>query len=118
MIIKKLFRCLDQLRVNQNDPNRYEMVKYRNSKLTHLFQSYFEGRGKIKMVVCINPNMSEFDENVHVMQFAETARQVSRKLRSELSMKSHLKTYKKALFTLLVKISPLKVRQNTIYRSK
>jgi len=71
-----LRRCLDQLRINQNDPNRYEMVKYRNSKLTHLFQSYFEGRGKIKMVVCINPNMSEFDENVHVMQFAETARQV------------------------------------------
>ena len=70
-------RCLDQLRINQNNPNNYEMVKYRNSKLTHLFQSYFEGRGKIKMVVCINPNMEEFDENVHVMQFAETARQVT-----------------------------------------
>jgi len=71
-----LRRCLEQLRSNQKNPASAELVKYRNSKLTYLFKSYFEGRGKVKMVVCLNPNMNEYDENVHVMQFAETASQV------------------------------------------
>ena len=70
-----LRRCLEQLRENQKSGN-YEMVKYRNSKLTHLFKSYFEGRGKVKMVVCLNPNVREYDENIHVAQFADVAQQV------------------------------------------
>ena len=70
-----LRRCLEQLRENQKTGNT-EMVKYRNSKLTHLFKSYFEGHGKVKMVVCLNPNVQEYDENVHVVQFAEVAQQV------------------------------------------
>ena len=70
-----LRRCLEQLRENQKN-GTFEMVKYRNSKLTHLFKSYFEGHGKVKMVVCFNPNVREFDENIHVAQFAEVAQQV------------------------------------------
>ena len=70
-----LRRCLEQLRENQKSGS-YEMVKYRNSKLTHLFKSYFEGHGKVKMVVCLNPNVREHDENIHVAQFAEVAQQV------------------------------------------
>ena len=70
-----LRRCLEQLRANQKS-NAHEMVKYRNSKLTHLFKSYFEGNGKVKMVVCLNPNAQEYDENCQVVQFAEVASQV------------------------------------------
>ena len=70
-----LRRCLEQLRENQKNGTR-EMVKYRNAKLTHLFKSYFEGHGKVKMVVCLNPNLQEYDENIHVVQFAEVAQQV------------------------------------------
>uniref|UniRef100_H2YQY4 Kinesin-like protein n=1 Tax=Ciona savignyi TaxID=51511 RepID=H2YQY4_CIOSA len=70
-----LRRCLEQLRENQKNGSS-DMVKYRNSKLTHLFKSYFEGHGKVKMVVCLNPNMAEYDENIHVVQFAEMAQQV------------------------------------------
>ncbi|XP_076802728.1 kinesin-like protein KIF23 isoform X2 [Clavelina lepadiformis] len=70
-----LRRCLEQLRENQKN-GLSEMVKYRNSKLTHLFKSYFEGRGKVKMIVCLNPNVQDFDENLHVVQFAEVAQQV------------------------------------------
>lgn len=40
------------------------MVPYRDSKLTLLFKNYFEGNGKIKMVLCINPSAVEFDETV------------------------------------------------------
>uniref|UniRef100_F7AYN4 Kinesin-like protein n=1 Tax=Ciona intestinalis TaxID=7719 RepID=F7AYN4_CIOIN len=70
-----LRRCLEQLRENQKGGGN-EMIKYRNSKLTHLFKSYFEGHGTVKMVVCLNPNMAEHDENLHVVQFAEMAQQV------------------------------------------
>jgi kinesin family protein 23 len=38
------------------------MVPYRDSKLTLLFKNYFEGNGKIKMILCINPSAVEFDE--------------------------------------------------------
>lgn len=40
------------------------MIPYRDSKLTLLFKNYFEGNGKIKMVLCINPNALEFDETI------------------------------------------------------
>ena len=51
-------------------------VPYRDDKLTHLFRNYFEGTGSVKMIVCINPRQQDFDENIHVMQFAEMASEV------------------------------------------
>ena len=68
--------CLAQLRENQKNRGK-ELVKYRNSKLTHLFKSYFEGHGKIKMVLCLNPNIQEYEENLQVVQFAEIAQEVT-----------------------------------------
>lgn len=40
------------------------MVPYRDSKLTLLFKNYFEGHGRIKMILCINPSAVEFDETI------------------------------------------------------
>lgn len=67
--------CLTQLRENQKNKGK-DMIKYRNSKLTHLFKSYFEGHGKVKMVLCLNPNPEEYEENFQVIQFAEIAQEV------------------------------------------
>ncbi|RNA18579.1 Kinesin KIF23, partial [Brachionus plicatilis] len=56
-----LRNCIETLR--ENSLNGYKkMVPYRDSKLTLLFKNYFEGNGKIKMILCINPNSVEFDE--------------------------------------------------------
>ena len=44
------------------------MVPYRDSRLTHLFKNYFDGEGKVRMVVCINPSSNEYDETVVRMQ--------------------------------------------------
>ena len=41
-----------------------QMVPYRDSRLTHLFKNYFDGEGKVRMVVCINPSAHEYDETV------------------------------------------------------
>ena len=42
----------------------FQMVPYRDSKLTLLFKNYFEGHGRIKMILCINPSAVEFDETI------------------------------------------------------
>lgn len=56
-----LRNCIETLR--ENSMNGFKkMVPYRDSKLTLLFKNYFEGNGKIKMILCINPNSVEFDE--------------------------------------------------------
>ena len=40
------------------------MVPYRDAKLTHLFKNYFEGDGRVRMIVCVNPKADEYDETV------------------------------------------------------
>ena len=40
------------------------MVAYRDSRLTHLFKNYFDGEGKVSMVVCVNPHANEYDETI------------------------------------------------------
>ncbi|CAG2105094.1 unnamed protein product [Medioppia subpectinata] len=50
-----------------------------DNKLTHLFKSYFENEGKVKMIirvdVCVKPS-ADNEETVHVMKFAEHSQDV------------------------------------------
>ena len=41
-----------------------QMVPYRDSKVTHLFKNYFDGEGKVRMIVCINPKAEDFEETM------------------------------------------------------
>ena len=67
-----LRNCMEVLKENitassGTQPNSLatkKMVPYRDSKLTLLFKNYFEGYGKIKMILCINPSAVEFDETI------------------------------------------------------
>ncbi|KAG8184811.1 hypothetical protein JTE90_001508 [Oedothorax gibbosus] len=70
-----LRNCIEHLRESQTlDVTR--IIPFRESKLTHLFKSYFEGEGKIKMIVCVNPHAEYYDEIIHVMKFAEMTQDV------------------------------------------
>ena len=40
------------------------MVPYRESRLTYLFKNYFDNKGKVRMIVCINPSASDYEENL------------------------------------------------------
>lgn len=40
------------------------MVPYRDSKVTHLFKNYFDGEGKVRMIVCVNPKAEDYEETV------------------------------------------------------
>ncbi|KAI6177736.1 Kinesin-like protein [Aphelenchoides bicaudatus] len=69
--------CFDQLRENQRRGTPISNVSYRDQKLTYLFKSYFEGHGKIRMIICLNPRPEDFEENVFVVTFAEKAQTVA-----------------------------------------
>ena len=73
--LMSLRTCIDILRENQRT-NQTKLVPYRDNKLTHLFKSYFEGCGLIKMTICVNPSSDDFDETIHVMKFAEATQEV------------------------------------------
>lgn len=71
-----LRNCIDILRENQK-LGTSKIVPYRDSKLTHLFKTYLEGDGKVRMIVCVNPITDESGETLHVMKFAEMTREVT-----------------------------------------
>ncbi|XP_028257205.1 kinesin-like protein KIF23 isoform X4 [Parambassis ranga] len=67
--------CIEVLRENQMcGTNR--MVPYRDSKITHLFKNYFDGEGKVRMIVCVNPKADDYEETMLVMRFAEMTQEV------------------------------------------
>merc|ERR1719319_771627 len=68
-------KCIEVLRENQANGTDNN-VPFRESRITHLFRNYFEGEGKVKMIVCVNPRAADYDENVNVMKFAELTQEV------------------------------------------
>ena len=70
--------CIKQLRENQKR-KRYDRLPTRTSKITHMFEHFFlqkPGCGALRMMVCINPKPADFDENTHVMEFAEMTQKI------------------------------------------
>ncbi|XP_071424301.1 kinesin-like protein KIF23 isoform X4 [Pithys albifrons albifrons] len=67
--------CIEVLRENQLYGTN-KMVPYRDSKLTHLFKNYFDGEGKVRMIVCVNPTAEDYEESLQVMRFAEMTQEV------------------------------------------
>ncbi|XP_017059727.1 kinesin-like protein KIF23 [Drosophila ficusphila] len=71
--------CLEYLRENQlaaGNGLAPKKVPYRDSKITHMFKNYFDGEGQVSMIVCINPRIEDYDENMQVMKFAEMTQEV------------------------------------------
>ncbi|NXC51003.1 KIF23 protein, partial [Penelope pileata] len=67
--------CIEVLRENQMCGTN-KMIPYRDSKLTHLFKNYFDGEGKVRMIVCVNPKAEDYEESLQVMRFAEMTQEV------------------------------------------
>ncbi|KAF3688763.1 Kinesin-like protein KIF23 Kinesin-like protein 5 Mitotic kinesin-like protein 1 [Channa argus] len=79
--------CIEILRENQMCGTN-KMVPYRDSKITHLFKNYFDGEGKVRMIVCVNPKADDYEETLNflcikharfvqlVMRFAEMTQEV------------------------------------------
>jgi len=55
---------------------RAQIIPFRDSKLTRLFQNFLTGRGKACMIVNISQCASSFDETIQVLQFSAIAKLV------------------------------------------
>lgn len=74
--LMSLRSCFDILRENQKF-NTNKVVPYRDNKLTHLFKSFFEGDGKVKMVICVSPDLEDYEETLQVAKFAEVSQEIT-----------------------------------------
>jgi kinesin family protein 23 len=58
-----LRQCMEALRQTQQNLSD-DMVPYRNTKLTHFLKCFFEGEGRVRMILCVNPRGEDYDENI------------------------------------------------------
>ncbi|CAF1642733.1 unnamed protein product, partial [Adineta ricciae] len=70
-----LRQCFETLRENQSQ-GISKMVPYRESKLTSFFKSYFDGEGRIRMILCVNPTVDGYEEIQHALKFGELTKDV------------------------------------------
>lgn len=70
-----LKRLIKTLRDNQRN-GKSAKFDYRTEKLTHLFRTNFEGDGKIRIIICINPAREYFSDTERVLAFASQSQEV------------------------------------------
>ncbi|XP_075390248.1 kinesin-like protein KIF20B isoform X2 [Tenrec ecaudatus] len=70
-----LGKCINVLK-NSEKSKFQQHVPFRESKLTHYFQSYFNGKGKICMIVNISQCCFAYDETLNVLKFSAKAQKV------------------------------------------
>uniref|UniRef100_A0A8D0HYJ7 Kinesin-like protein n=1 Tax=Sus scrofa TaxID=9823 RepID=A0A8D0HYJ7_PIG len=88
-----LGRCIAALRQNQQNRSKQNLVPFRDSKLTRVFQGFFTGRGRSCMIVNVNPCASTYDETLHeLLQVVEAMKALLLKERQEkLQLEMHLR---------------------------
>lgn len=70
-----LGKCISVLK-NSDKSKIQQHVPFRESKLTHYFQSFFTGKGKICMIINISQCCSAYDETLNVLKFSTVAQKV------------------------------------------
>ncbi|XP_061258747.1 kinesin-like protein KIF20B isoform X3 [Bos javanicus] len=70
-----LGKCISVLK-NSEKSKFQQHVPFRESKLTHYFQSFFNGKGKICMIVNISQCSFTYDETLNVLKFSAIAQKV------------------------------------------
>ncbi|XP_030797207.1 kinesin-like protein KIF20B isoform X2 [Rhinopithecus roxellana] len=70
-----LGKCINVLK-NSEKSKFQQHVPFRESKLTHYFQSFFNGKGKICMIVNISQCYVAYDETLNVLKFSAIAQKV------------------------------------------
>ncbi|XP_054838918.1 kinesin-like protein KIF20B [Eublepharis macularius] len=70
-----LGKCISALKTNQQSKLQ-QHIPFRESKLTHFFQGFFSGKGKVCMIVNISPSASTYDETLNVLKFSAIAQKV------------------------------------------
>ena len=70
-----LGKCMEALRYNSIYTSK-RLVPFRESKLTMLFQEYFQGDQNVIMVTNINPRREDFEETVRALNYSCIAKEI------------------------------------------
>ncbi|XP_060097286.1 kinesin-like protein KIF20B [Heteronotia binoei] len=70
-----LGKCISALKTSQQSKMQ-QHIPFRESKLTHFFQGFFSGKGKVCMIVNISPSAAVYDETLNVLKFSAIAQNV------------------------------------------
>ncbi|XP_015283747.1 PREDICTED: kinesin-like protein KIF20B [Gekko japonicus] len=70
-----LGKCISALKTNQQSKMQLH-IPFRESKLTHFFQGFFSGKGKVCMIVNVSPSAAAYDETLNVLKFSAIAQNV------------------------------------------
>ncbi|XP_033005127.1 kinesin-like protein KIF20B [Lacerta agilis] len=70
-----LGKCISALKMSQQSKLQ-QHIPFRESKLTHFFQGFFSGKGKVCMIVNVSQSPSAYDETLNVLRFSAIAQKV------------------------------------------
>ena len=70
-----LGKCIEAMKSNTIYVKK-KLVPFRESKLTMLFQEYFQGEENIMMITTINPSNVDLDETLRVLAFSCRAKEI------------------------------------------
>lgn len=98
-----LGRCIKAIRHNQSNPKKPQIVPFRESKLTRMFQSFLVGHGKASMVVNISQAPYLFDESMQVLKFSAIASKITvQTIKEPVTVKLNNKKKKQTRFSIMV----------------
>lgn len=89
-----LSRCLDVLHANGTKKKK-DMVPFRESKLTMLIKAALNGLDNFVMIVNMLPALEFVEENLHVLNFASIAKQLSMKPSVEVMRRQRKQRFSK-----------------------
>ncbi|NXN08439.1 KI20B protein, partial [Indicator maculatus] len=70
-----LGKCINALK-NCQQSKLQQHIPFRESKLTHFLQGFFNGKGRVYMIVNISQCASAYDETLNVLKFSAVAQKV------------------------------------------
>ncbi|XP_020658871.3 kinesin-like protein KIF20B [Pogona vitticeps] len=70
-----LGKCINALKTSQQSKLQ-QHIPFRESKLTHYFQGFFSGKGKVCMIVNVSQSAAAYDETLNVLKFSAIAQKV------------------------------------------
>jgi hypothetical protein len=70
-----LGKCMEALRYNSIYTQK-KLVPFRESKLTKLFQEYFQGDQNVIMITNINPRREDFEETIRALNYSCIAKEI------------------------------------------
>lgn len=72
--LMNLRKCIEMLREMQRSGQwtqglatpggTHRVVPYRDKRLTHLFKNFFEGNGRVVMLICVHQSVEDYEETM------------------------------------------------------